>query len=100
MRARYGATKSHRISRWRSRRSPAAGCGAAGARRSTGSGFKPKSSLLHAAMALAKRAAFARARTTAEQIQAAVHIASTVHAVAVTLETEQTLRTQPLAQAA
>jgi lipoyl-dependent peroxiredoxin subunit D len=40
------------------------------------------------------------AGTTPEQIQAAVRIASTVHAVAVTLEAEQTLRTQPLAQAA
>jgi len=37
---------------------------------------------------------------TPEQIQAAVRIASAVHAVAVTLEAEQTLRTQPLAQAA
>jgi lipoyl-dependent peroxiredoxin subunit D len=37
---------------------------------------------------------------TPEQIQAAVRIASAVHAVAVTLEAEQILRTQPLAQAA
>jgi lipoyl-dependent peroxiredoxin subunit D len=40
------------------------------------------------------------AGTTAEQIQAAVRIASVVHAVAVTLEAERTLQTQPLAQAA
>ena len=40
------------------------------------------------------------AGTTPEQIQAAVRIASTVHAVAVTLEAERTLRTQSLAQAA
>jgi len=37
---------------------------------------------------------------TREQVQAAVRIASAVHAVAVTLEAEQTLQTQPLAQAA
>ena len=37
---------------------------------------------------------------TPEQIQAAVRIASVVHAVAVTLEAEQILQTQPLAQAA
>jgi lipoyl-dependent peroxiredoxin subunit D len=37
---------------------------------------------------------------TPEQIQAAVRIASAVHAVAVTLEAERTLQTQPLAQAA
>jgi lipoyl-dependent peroxiredoxin subunit D len=40
------------------------------------------------------------AGTTPEQIQAAVRIASVVHAVAVTLEAERTLQTQPLAQAA
>ncbi|HTS52152.1 MAG TPA: carboxymuconolactone decarboxylase family protein [Burkholderiales bacterium] len=40
------------------------------------------------------------AGTTPEQIQAAVRIASTVHAVAVTLEAERTLQTQELAQAA
>ncbi len=40
------------------------------------------------------------AGTTPEQIQAAVRIASTVHAVAVTLEAEQTLQTQSLAHAA
>ena len=38
--------------------------------------------------------------TTPEQIQAAVRIASVVQAVAVTLEAERTLATQPLAQAA
>ena len=37
---------------------------------------------------------------TPEQIQAAVRIASAVHAVAVTLEAERTLQTQPLAQVA
>jgi len=37
---------------------------------------------------------------TAEQIQAAVRIASAVHAVAVTLEAERILQTQPLTQAA
>jgi alkyl hydroperoxide reductase subunit D len=40
------------------------------------------------------------AGTTPEQIQAAVRIASAVHAVAVTLEAEQTLQTPSLAQAA
>jgi alkyl hydroperoxide reductase subunit D len=40
------------------------------------------------------------AGTTPEQIQAAVRIASAVHAVAVTLEAERTLQTQALAQAA
>ena len=40
------------------------------------------------------------AGTTPEQIQAAVRIASTVHAVAVVLEAERTLQTQPLAHAA
>ena len=37
---------------------------------------------------------------TPEQIQAAVRIASAVHALAVTLEAEQILQTEPLAQAA
>ena len=37
---------------------------------------------------------------TPEQIQAAVRIASAVHAVAVTLEAERVLQSQPLAQAA
>jgi len=41
-----------------------------------------------------------RAGMTPEQIQAAVRIASTVHAVAVTLEAEQTLQSQSLAHAA
>jgi alkyl hydroperoxide reductase subunit D len=40
------------------------------------------------------------AGTTPEQIQAAVRIASVVHAVAVTLEAERTLQTQALAEAA
>jgi alkyl hydroperoxide reductase subunit D len=40
------------------------------------------------------------AGTTAEQIQAAVRIASVVHAVAVTLEAEQVLQSPALAQAA
>ena len=40
------------------------------------------------------------AGVTPEQIQAAVRIASAVHAVAVTLEAERVLQSQPLAQAA
>jgi len=37
---------------------------------------------------------------TPEQIQSAVRLASAVRALAVTLEAEQILQTQPLAQAA